>query len=187
MRPHARFFNCLLACLLLVSCQSEEAKKLEAFGIATGIPIHQEHVCLYVFLSDCIISDASHKKIKALQAEFEMDGLLFQAVYPSKTDKQAAKFELDSIIRLHELNFPILIDSAAELSALLGVSVAPTVLLIKKGSIQYRGAIDDEYFGLGQKKKSPEIKQYLRDAILSTNAGKKPKQRETQAIGCVFR
>jgi hypothetical protein len=67
-----------------------------------------------------------------------------------------------------------------------GAEVTPeAVVLDRKSVVRYRGRIDDLYAALG-KKRARVTRHDLRDALDSIAAGKRVKQKETKAIGCLI-
>jgi hypothetical protein len=173
--------------LVVSACQHESSQDLYTFSEISGIPLQQETVCVYVFIAECIISEASHKKIQTLYESFSRQGVKFIGIFPTESTEDDARAELDEILRQYEITFPVLIDTSAQLSALLNVHIVPTGLLIHREDLIYHGALDDQFYRVGQKKRSPDINEYLRFAIEQTLAGKKPKIKKTKAIGCVLR
>jgi hypothetical protein len=82
------------------------------------------------------------------------------------------------------LTLPVLLDSKHQLVAATGATRTPEVaVLLKDGSLAYRGRIDDRYPGLGKKRQAPTQRD-LRDALTSILADEPLRVSRTAAVGC---
>lgn len=99
------------------------------------------------------------------------------------------KWEEDADIQVfakdYNLKFPLYLDKKNRLLRQLQATTTPEVFLLdRKGIIQYRGAIDNWFYGLG-KYRPASTEHYLTDALDAFLQGKAITVKETKPIGCV--
>jgi thiol-disulfide isomerase/thioredoxin len=118
----------------------------------------------FIFLSpECPLCRNYTKVLNELEKEYPTSlgvvGVISGSAYPTK--------EVRSFKDKFSIVYPLYIDPKKELTEYLEARITPEVVLIdNKGSLVYRGAIDDWVISLGKTKiKSREY--YLRDAINS--------------------
>jgi hypothetical protein len=86
--------------------------------------------------------------------------------------------------REYGLSLPVLLDTKHQLVAATGVTHTPEVaVILKDGTVAYRGRIDDRYPGLGIKRQAPKERD-LRDALTAILAGDPVPVSRTDAVGC---
>jgi thiol-disulfide isomerase/thioredoxin len=132
--------------------------------------------------TDCPISNRYAPEIKRL-AEMYAGRVKFRLVYPVPSDSE-------EMIREHVGKFgypaPWQRDEQQLLAKRTGVTVTPEVAVIdSRGTLLYRGRIDDRYITFGKDRPQPTVRDLERslDAIL---AGKPVPVAQTQAIGCII-
>lgn len=141
-------------------------------------------LCVYVFLPNCVISEANNKKVDSLSRLFSPAGVRFLGIMPKKRDGDSA---LQKIIKDYNISFPVIIDSTFVLTDLLGCNVAPSAFVFNNNELIYGGAIDDTYLEIALKKKSAQVNSYLRYVLNKAVEGKNIHYSSTKPIGCVFR
>ena len=134
---------------------------------------------LLVFLSNrCPMTRSYESRLKKLASEYRKGGLAVVGVSigHAPTDRLAKMIARSA---LSKYNFPYCIDLTQQLGRRYGATCTPHVFLLNdQRRVAYMGAIDDnadpakvEY-------------HYLRDAIRSVLAGKRPEVVETLQKGC---
>lgn len=105
----------------------------------------------------------------------------FEVITPEKSEaKLISKFTSE-----YDVNFPINIDKNGRTHS-LNPAVTPEVFLFDStGKLIYQGAIDNWFYELGKYRTEPS-EFYLRNALESILAGKKPNVEKTEAIGCLI-
>jgi mono/diheme cytochrome c family protein/peroxiredoxin len=136
---------------------------------------------LFFITTDCPISNSYVPEINAMTKDFADAPVRFFAIQvdpelkPDAARKHAKEFGL---------GVPVLLDSKHDLVAATGVTHTPEVaLILRDGTIAYRGRIDDRYPSLGKKRQVASQKD-LRDAITAIVAGEKVQVARTEAVGC---
>src|SRR4029078_9554858 len=80
-----------------------------------------------------------------------------------------------------KMSFPVYVDHGNRLADLFGAQHTPHCFVInQKGVLVYAGGLDNA----GQSETSKETKQYVKDAIDATLAGKEVATKTTEAYGC---
>ena len=93
--------------------------------------------------------------------------------------------EIQSFVRRHNVNFPVLKDPGNKVADQLGAKRTPEVFVLdNKFNVVYRGAIDDQYsYGVQQK----EAKNtYLKDVLNAISTGKQVTTANTESVGCII-
>jgi thiol-disulfide isomerase/thioredoxin len=136
---------------------------------------------LVFYSQDCPISKGYVPELNRLSANYTNFAFYVIEVDPEVTTEAARKH-----VREYGLSVPVLLDSRRQLVKVAGAEVTPeAVVLDRKSVVRYRGRIDDLYAALG-KKRARVTRHDLRDALDSIAAGKRVKQKETKAIGCLI-
>jgi thiol-disulfide isomerase/thioredoxin len=107
----------------------------------------------------------------------------FKAVFPTKNTKikDIKKFKKEYNFRL-----PFVLDSQHQLVEKWDATTTPEVILSNEnGDILYRGAIDNQFVGLG-KFRPKTTERYLQMAIESILSGKEIDKKTTEPIGCLI-
>ena len=134
---------------------------------------------LLVFLSNrCPMTRNYEPRLKKLASEYRKQGLAVVGVSigHAATDRLAKMIARSA---MSKYNFPYCIDLTQELGRRYGATCTPHVFLLdSKRCVAYMGAIDDNV-------DPAKIEHhYLRDAIRSVLAGKRPEVVETLQKGC---
>ncbi|QJW96371.1 redoxin family protein [Frigoriglobus tundricola] len=138
------------------------------------------HVLIFL-TTDCPIANSYAPEIGAMMKDFADQPVRFYAVHvdPDLTPAGAQKHAKE-----YGLTLPVLVDTKHQLVAATGVTRTPEVaVVLKDGTIAYRGRIDDRYPGLGKKRQAPSQRD-LRDALSAVLAGEPVPTGRTQAVGC---
>ncbi len=137
-------------------------------------------VLLFV-TTDCPISNRYAPDMHRLQQTFAKDGVVFWLVYPNPADSTS-----DIRDHLKSFAFPgtALRDPRHDLVKAAGATITPEAAVYDaKGTLTYRGRIDDRYSAVGIERAQP-TRHDLQDAIAATVAGTRVAQKFTQAVGC---
>jgi hypothetical protein len=128
-----------------------------------------------VFLSTrCPCSQSHEAKLRSAVREFP--NVQFVGVH-SNMDEPLA--EARSFFEKEDLPFPVIQDTKAHLADALGALKTPHVFIYDpRGKRLFSGGIDETHHGELAKK------NYLRDALLSVEAGKSPDPSEVRTLGC---
>ena len=143
-------------------------------------PAAKATVLLFVS-TDCPISNRYAPDIRMLHDTFAKQGVAFWLVYPNPADAVS-----DIRDHLKSFSYPgtALRDVKHELVKRAGATITPEAVVYDgKGSLTYRGRIDDRYSAVGVSRATP-TRHDLQDAIAATLAGKPIKENRTQAVGC---
>ena len=128
----------------------------------------------------CPLTKRYAPTLAALEEKYP--GVRFVFVNPNKSDDRAA---IDTCIRQHGFDGDYVWDTDGRITAALGArSTTEVFLLDPRGTLVYRGAVDDQY-GLGYQIDAPR-NTYLIDAIESVVRGERPKIEATTAPGCAL-
>jgi peroxiredoxin len=83
------------------------------------------------------------------------------------------------------MNYPILLDEAGSVGKMYGATNTPNMFVIDgKGTLVYRGAIDNSPDGEGASPTGGKLVSYVDEAVAAIAAGKAPATTETKAYGC---
>lgn len=147
-----------------------------------AVPDERIKATALIFLApDCPISNALIPEMNRLVEKFSPRGVAFFFVYAERdlADMAAAKHARD-----FGLVAPAAVDRAGDLTAKAGAKVTPEAAVFsRKGSVLYRGRINDLFAALGKKRTEPTTHD-LRDALDAILAGKAPPVASSPAIGC---
>jgi tetratricopeptide (TPR) repeat protein len=124
----------------------------------------------------CPCADGYTSRVLRLAEEYGPRQVRFFLVFSAP---DVPRPEIETYVRSRRLSFPAVQDGAGELAKRFGAAATPTaVLLGTKGQVCYQGRIDD----------SPEPvavrREYLREALEATLAGRPVALARTAAIGC---
>ena len=137
---------------------------------------------VFLFVAtDCPISNRYAPKVRQLFDAFSSRGVVFWLVYPNPSDSSDA-------IRAHLTAFAYparaLRDTEHALVKRTKVIVTPEAAVYdNRGTLAYRGRIDDRYVSLGVERPAPS-RQNLEDALTAILAGRRVSEPITQAVGC---
>jgi thiol-disulfide isomerase/thioredoxin len=133
--------------------------------------------------TECPVTQSYMPELKKMQQEFSPIGVQFEAVFPVYT---ATEKEITAFLKKYQISFPGYTDKEHKRTSRYHATVMPEVVLLdKKGTIIYQGAIDNRYAGLGKSRpKATEF--YLRNALEATLNGNPVMTRRTEAVGCLI-
>ena len=136
----------------------------------------------YVFLDEgCPICQHYAPILSALSSEFSSSGI---RIVGCASSVYADKDSLAHFARDYSIAFPILIDTALEISQALSASVTPQVVVIgSHNNTLYSGRIDDQFYALAKHRPAP-TKHELRDALVAISRGKEVVVKQTKVVGC---
>lgn len=141
-----------------------------------------KEVRIVVFLSlDCPISQKYMPLLKNIYDRYGEQATL-HAIVPGKIRKKALK----TFIQEYAVEFPVHRDKKYKWVKELDAVVTPEVFVFdRKNVLQYRGAIDNWFYDLGQYR-NETTENYLIDCIQNLLAGKAPEIEKTEPIGCII-
>jgi Redoxin len=147
-----------------------------------------QHCCsspdatIFVFTTiDCPISSRYAPELQRLHEELAARGVRVVLVYANHADGPEA-------VRAHVARFGLRADAVRDprqsLVQAVGATVSPEAVLVDaRGSVKYRGRIDDRYVEFGRDRPHP-TRQDLRDAVTAVLEGRAVATPVTKAIGC---
>jgi peroxiredoxin/mono/diheme cytochrome c family protein len=132
--------------------------------------------------TECPVSNYYVLPLKQLHGKYAAKGVQFLAVNSNPQDSAEAVAEH---AKREGLPFPVLKDADQKVADLMQAERTPEVVLLDaKGTICYRGRIDDQ-FGVGFRRPKPNRRD-LAEAIDEVLAGKPVTLARTQAMGCLI-
>lgn len=140
----------------------------------------KELVSILLLSTDCPISKNYINKIKGFISTYgEAISFFFYLT------KNTSGIEKSLFAKEYEIDFELRIDRKNKLATLLGATVTPEILLIKKeeGKILYQGAIDNWYYSLG-KKRNVITSNYFEEAVKLSLNNQKVSIPYVQPVGC---
>jgi hypothetical protein len=140
----------------------------------------KELVSILLLSTDCPISKNYINKIKGFISTYgEAISFFFYLT------KNTSGFEKSLFAKEYEIDFELRIDRKNKLATLLGATVTPEILLIKKeeGKVLYQGAIDNWYYSLG-KKRNVITSNYFEEAVKLSLNNQKVSIPYVQPVGC---
>ena len=144
-------------------------------------PASTKATVLLFVSTDCPISNRYAPDIRKLYDAYAREGVAFWMVYPNPAESAA-----DIRDHLKSFAFPgtALRDEKHGLAKAAGATITPEAAVYDaKGTLMYRGRIDDRYSAVGVEK-AQAARHDLHDAIAAAVAGKPVAQKFTQAVGC---
>jgi len=139
-------------------------------------------VVIAVTSSSCPVSGRYGPTLSALEAEYGRKGVRFLWVNPVKTDSKAA---VTQWIADQGVKGAYIRDERGTLASALGMRSTTEVFVLDAArTVQFRGAVDDQY-GLGYSKAAP-TRRYLVEALESVLSGKAVEVACTTAPGCAL-
>lgn len=128
--------------------------------------------------TECPVSQRYVSHVVELAKTYGNRGFQVVLVDVTPHDLSAARAAASSVPNVTSLH-----DRDMTLSTWLGAkSTAEAFLVDSKGTLRYRGAIDDQY-GLDYQRAAPR-NMWLRNALDAVSAGEEPRVRMTEARGC---
>lgn len=155
---------------------------LFAAGTATLLiaakPVEKKGTALLFLSTDCPVAQRLSPTIKNLITEYTPKGIEFKAYFPNDLETRDG---IQRFMSERGIAAPWQLDFGAQIAKSEGVKGVPTLLVLDaNGKNVYRGAILDN--------KDPSLphRNYAEEALDAVLAGKTPKVKETEVIGCVL-
>ena len=139
---------------------------------------------VFVFLNpDCPLSQKYSLSIKNIFAEYSGKNIPVYLVFPGRLYSNS---EIKKFLSDYNLQMVAIEDEDKKLTACLGAEITPEAFLIDaKGNFLYKGAIDNWFMDVDQKREVI-TEHYLADAIQLFLAGKTIKVSQTKPVGCII-
>lgn len=130
--------------------------------------------------TSCPVSKRYAATLSRLQLDLQAKGIGLLLLNPFTSERST---EIEEFIRQNSISVPYVSDTDKSLATALQASTTSEVLLLDSSlTLQYRGAIDDQ-FGLGYHLDAPRS-CYLKDAVEALLAGRQALVQATAAPGC---
>src|SRR5262245_12466853 len=138
-------------------------------------------VVLIFILTDCPIANSYLPQINRLQQTFASRGVRMFLIH---ADPQVTMEAAREHAREYEILSPVVLDPEHAWVQKAGAKVTPeAVVFSPAGEVLYRGRIDDQYVGVGQRR--TQITSHdLEDALAAILTGKPVLQPQKEAVGC---
>ena len=171
-----------VALLSALSAASAHLPNLDGKLLDPLQPSSGTKASVLLFVStDCPISNRYAPDIRKLYDVYAKDGVMFWLVYPNPAEGPA---DIRDHLKAFALPGTALRDVKHDLVKASGATITPEAAVYNaKGTLTYRGRIDDRYSAVGIEK-AQAGRRDLQDAIAATLAGTPVKQKFTQAVGC---
>jgi peroxiredoxin len=145
-------------------------------------------VVLEWFNPGCPFVQKSHTvgSLKDTAARHAKDGVVWLAINSGAAGKQGYGVEANREgVKTFGLAHPVLLDEAGTAGKSYGAKRTPTIVVIDpKGTIVYRGAIDNSPDGEGESPQGGKLVNYVDMALGDLAAGRAVGTPETEAYGC---
>jgi peroxiredoxin len=145
-------------------------------------------VVLEWFNPGCPFVKNAHMKgsLKDAAKRHQKSGVVWLAVNSGAPGKQGHGVETNrEAKRALSMDHPILLDEAGDVGRAYGATNTPHMMVIDaKGTLVYRGAIDNSPDGEGESPTDGKLVSYVDEALAAIAAGKAPETAETKAYGC---
>jgi hypothetical protein len=142
-----------------------------------------DRIQVIVFIaSDCPISNGYAPEIQRVCGDFSSRGVRCTLVYEDSGFTDAAVAAHLAEYRYRDVATTI--DRSRAIARRAGVTVTPEAVVVdRRGTIRYRGRIDNFYAALGKPRQRATSRD-LRDALDAVLAGKTVERPRTTALGC---
>jgi peroxiredoxin len=191
--PRWAFWSIALLLLVTTSCYGAKSTKLKIGDAAPdwnglvgtddarhGLSDYKSApIVVVVFTCNhCPVAKAYEERLVALQRDYRDKKVRLVAINVNKIPQDAPD-KMKERARERGFNFPYLYDGTQQSGLAYGAAVTPHVFVLDKDrKIAYMGAVDDNM-------KADKVQaRYLRDALDSLLAGKRPTIDNTDAVGC---
>lgn len=145
-------------------------------------------VVLEWFNPGCPFVNKAHTKgsLKEAAKKHTKNGVVWLAVNSGAPGKQGAGVETNREgAKKFSMEHPILLDESGDVGHAYGATNTPHMMVIDdKGTLVYRGAIDNSPDGEGESAPDGKLVSYVDEALAAVAAGKAPSTTETKAYGC---
>lgn len=140
------------------------------------------------FNPGCPFVKAAHSKgsLKDAAQRHSKSGVVWLAVNSGAPGKQGAGAETNrEAAKTWTMQHPILLDESGTVGKLYGATNTPHMMVVdSKGTLVYRGAIDNSPDGEGESPTGGKLVSYVDSAITDLGSGKPVATAETKAYGC---
>ena len=140
------------------------------------------------FNPGCPYVKAAHTKgsLKEAARRHTKNGVVWLAVNSGAPGKQGAGAVVNrDAAKTFALQHPILLDEAGTVGKIYGATNTPHMMVVDdKGTLVYRGAIDNSPDGEGESAPGGKVVSYVDTAIADLAAGRPVATAETKAYGC---
>jgi peroxiredoxin len=145
-------------------------------------------VVLEWFNPGCPFVNKSHSKgsLKDAAKKHTKNGVVWLAVNSAAAGKQGHGADANREgARTFAMEHPILLDESGDVGRTYGATNTPHMMVIDdKGTLVYRGAIDNSPDGEGESPTGGKLVSYVDEALAAIASGKSPATTETKAYGC---
>lgn len=145
-------------------------------------------VVLEWFNSECPYVQASHTRGSLVDTakRARKKGVVWLAVNSGAPGKQGAGAQRSRAgVKAFGLEHPVLLDESGQVGKAYGATNTPHLFVIDaKGTLVYRGAIDNSPDGEGQSPKGGKLVNHVDAALEDVAAGRPVKVNDTKAYGC---
>ena len=148
-----------------------------------NVVVAQNKLSLTVFLdTECPICQTYTGKLQGFYDKYKRQ-IDFKIIYPTKNTKQK---DIRQFQKEYNFKIPFVIDTEHILVNKWNATTTPEVVLHnEQGETIYRGAIDNQFVGLG-KFRPKTTETYLQDAIENRLHGLPINPQKTEPIGCLI-
>jgi len=145
-------------------------------------------VVLEWFNPGCPFVKRAHTKgsLKETASKQTKNGVVWLAVNSSAPGKEGSGVSTNrDAAQTFAMAHPILVDEAGDVGKAYGATNTPHMFVIDdKGTLVYKGAIDNSPDGEGQSAPDGKLVSYVDEALAAVAAGKPVATAETKAYGC---
>lgn len=147
-----------------------------------GDSSHRATVLFFV-MPDCPISQQYAPELARIERDYRRRGV---AEYLVQVDRSTGKAAAKKFAADYHLPMPTLLDPRHTLVKRAGATTVPTAAVFDpKGTLLYRGRIDDRFPALGVQRPNPTHRD-LRTALDQLLSGHPVQPRQTPVVGCVI-
>ena len=131
--------------------------------------------------AECPVTQRYSPRLAELEKEFGPKGYTFNYVDVTPHSRADAKVDAAK----YQLTGRTILDADRRIvNALRATSAAEAFVIDARGTLRYRGAIDDQY-GIDFHKNAPTV-NYLRESLGRVSSGREIVMRQTDAPGCIL-
>jgi peroxiredoxin len=129
---------------------------------------------------------AAKGSLKDLPGRKEKEGVVWLAINSSAAGKQGNEPKMNRDVAAEfKVTYPILRDEDGKIGHVYAATNTPHMFVIDpKGTLVYRGAVDNSPDGEGESPSDPSLVNYVEEAIGAIKDGKTVRVPETKAYGC---
>jgi hypothetical protein len=179
--------TCAIICLSSLASAAPSEPGISAFEDLTGVIRHPLNPgnnlasVVIFYWHDCPICNSYAPEINRIESAHTNFAFYIVQVDPDLSLAEAKKHA-----REYDLHPPVLLDPKHRLVERLKATVTPqAVVVARDGKALYSGRIDDWYAAVG-KRRSAARQHDLIAALQDLEQGRRVKNEETKAIGCVI-